>query len=149
MLKNATRLYKHSKGAAESGAAMVEFAMVFPLLTLLFLFVAVYGWYWWNQTTAATAIHRGVYAAAIKGGSARAGHEATQDMLHAALGGAADSYEGNYYIIRRPGWRSDIGGIENKQIINIPWVGPLLFTVKAQSVQRHERFYGGRPTGWE
>lgn len=133
----------------ESGAAMVEFALVFPLLTLLFLLVATYGWYWWNQTTAATAIHEGVYATAIKGGSNRDGIEATQAQLRAALGGAADSYNGNFYILARPGWRSDIGGIENKQVVRIPWVGPLLFTVKAQSVQRHERFYGGRPTGWE
>jgi len=133
----------------EAGAAMVEFALVFPLLTLLFLLIAVYGWYWWNQTTAATAIHNGVYAAAIKGGDKAAGYDETTATLRAALGGAADSYDDSFYIITRPGWRSDIGGIENERVIDIPWVGPLLFTVKARAVQRHERFYGGRPTGWE
>lgn len=133
----------------ESGAAFLEFALVFPVFVLLILLIAVYGWYWWNQTTAATALQNGVYSAAIKGGDRQAGYDETMSLLRAGLGGAADSYDGKISIITRPGWRSDIGVIENRQVISIPWVGPTLFTVKAKSIQRHERFYGGPANGWE
>jgi Flp pilus assembly protein TadG len=32
----------------QCGQALVEFVIVFPLLVILFLFIAVQTWYWWN-----------------------------------------------------------------------------------------------------
>jgi len=128
------------------GQALAEFIIVYPLFFLLVLFVIAYGWWWWNQTTAACAIHDGTYEAARVGGGV--GGAAIREKLQAALGGTADLYEGHYSIAEFPGMRSVRGDIHLDHTVNIPWVGDVLFRVRACSFQRKEKFYGGPPAGW-
>ena len=152
----------------ERGQSYLEFIMVFPALVVLFLFIAVYGWYWWNQTTAATAIHDGTYYAAIRYGNRGLGYAETRRALRAALGQSALDYEGKFAIVHYPGMRSTWGVIANESAIRLPYVGgeqyvcewtpdgqvrwctrDTIFSIKAMSFQRRERFYGGPPDGWE
>lgn len=132
----------------ERGQALLEFLIVYPLFFLLVLFVIAYGWWWWNQSTAACAIHDGTYEAARREGDIGAGEAAVRAKLEAALGGTASAYAGHYSLSDVPGMRSVRGNIHKDHVIDIPWVGDVLFAVKAQSFQRKERFYGGPPAGW-
>jgi len=152
----------------ERGQSYLEFILVFPLLVVLFLFIGIYGWYWWNQTTAATAIHDGTYFAAIRHGSRGLGYRETRRALRAALGRSALAYEDEFAITNYPDMRSTWGVIAYDTAVRLPFVGgkryvcawtpdgatqwctrDTLFSVKAASFQRYERFYGGPPRGWE
>lgn len=137
---------KDKKG--EEGQALLEWVLVFPTLTLLLLFVGLYGWWWWEQTTAAWAIHDGTYVAGRRGGSIGAGLAVVERELTSALGGYARRFSGHYTISTDPGRRSVRGRIDLPQNVNVPFVGSTLFRVKASSFQRDERFYGGPPSGW-
>ena len=39
--------------------------------------------------------------------------------------------------------------IHNSRVIELPYIGPELFTVEATSFQRKEQFYGGPPSYFE
>jgi hypothetical protein len=133
----------------EQGQAYVEFLVVLPLMAILFLFVAVQAWYWWNQTSAAIAIHDGTAAAAHHNGSVEAGYHETLRALAAPLGGTALDYAGTYTIVDLPSMRATAGTIRNARVIDLPYIGPELFTVEASSFQRKEQFYGGPPDYFE
>lgn len=135
--------------AGQRGQAFVEFVVVFPLLVLLFLFVGVQAWYWWNQSSAAIAIHDGTTAAAHHTGSLTEGYAETLRALAAPLGGTAQEYEGTYSIVELPQMRATMGAIRNSRVIELPYVGAELFTVEARSFQRKEQFYGGPPGYFE
>lgn len=130
------------------GQSLAEFIVVYPLFFLLVLFIITYAWWWWSQSTAACAVHDGAYQAARRGGSIGAGYAAISSKLEAALGGTASSYAGHYGLSEIPGMQSVQGNIHHDEVVNIPWVGDLTLSVKAQSVQRKEQFYGGPPAGW-
>lgn len=132
----------------EEGQALMEWILVFPLLTLLLLFVGLYGWWWWQQSTAAWAIHDGTHVAARAGGSVGEGLSVVQRELASALGGSAQRFSGHYSIAPGGAPRSIQGQIDVPQSMSVPFVGTTLFRVRASSVQRDERFYGGPPTGW-
>ncbi len=133
----------------ERGQSYLEFILIFPALVALLLFIGAFGWYWWNQTTAATAIHDGTYWAAIRGSSMGRGYAETRRALQAALGGVAQEYEGRFILRRYPQYRSTWGVIRNDRVIALPFLGDTLFQVRAMSFQRTERFYGGPPEDWE
>ena len=133
----------------ERGQAFVEFVVVFPLLVLLFLFIAVQAWWYWNQTSAAVAIHDGTAAAAHHTGSLAEGYQETFRALAAPLGGTAQEYGGTYFIVELPAMRATAGTIRNSRVIDLPYVGAELFTVEASSFQRKEQFYGGPPGYFE
>ena len=138
-----------SRAGGQRGQALVEFIVVFPLLVILFLFIAVQAWYWWNQTSSAIAIHDGTAAAAHHAGSLMAGYEETQRALAAPLGGTAQEYDGSYFIVELPPMRATAGYIRNSRVIELPYIGAELFTVEASSFQRKEQFYGGPPSYFE
>jgi len=133
----------------EQGQTYIEFLIVFPLLAALLLFIGIFGWFWWEQTTAATAIHNGVYLAAVENGDRGVGYAVTRQTLNAALGGAAAGFEGRYVIVHIPEMRSTWGGIAKDSPISVPFLGTALFRTRAMSFQRTERFYGGPPEDWE
>ncbi len=148
------RLVSHLRRAAravgdERGQSSLEFLMIFPALVALLLFIGVYGWHWWNQTTAATAIHDGTYWSAIRGGSMARGYTEVRRALGAALGGAASGYEGKFVMKRYTGYRSTWGVIDNSGVVALPYLGETLLRVRAGAFQRTERFYGGPPQDWE
>jgi hypothetical protein len=146
---------KSEKGLAsglaggQRGQALTEFIVVFPILVVLFLFVAAQAWWWWNQASAAVAIHDGTAAAAHHTGSLAEGYGETRRALAAPLGGTAQDYEGTYAIVELPHMRATAGRIANARVIDLPYVGPALFTVEARSFQRKEQFYGGPPAYFE
>jgi len=133
----------------QRGQAYIEFIVVFPLLVILFLFIAAQAWYWWNQTSAAVAIHDGTAAAAHHNGSLTEGYQETFRALAAPLGGTAQEYAGTYHIVELPPMRATAGYIHNSRVIDLPYIGAELFTVEASSFQRKEQFYGGPPAYFE
>jgi len=133
----------------QRGQAYIEFLVVFPLMVILFLFIATQAWWWWNQTSAAIAIHDGTAAAAHHSGSLAEGYQETLRALAAPLGGTAQEYVGKYHIVEMQPMRATAGYIANSQVINLPYIGEELFTVEACSFQREEEFYGGPPSYFE
>lgn len=125
---------------------MIEWVIGLPLFLLLCGAIAFYAWLWWNQTTAAIAIHDGAYLAAQRGGSVAAGSARTARMLNAALGKTS----GRYYwtMIQDEDTRSVIGYIYNDDVMKIPYIGRMPLVIRAGSYQRWEQFYGGPPDGW-
>ena len=53
---------------AERGQSSLEFILVFPLLVVLFAFIAVQAWWWWNQTSAASDMPRPVIRNSLRPG---------------------------------------------------------------------------------
>ena len=133
----------------EAGQAYLEFVVVLSALVALALFLAVFGWHWWTQVTAATAIHDAVYAAAIEGGSRAEGYRTMRGLLNAALGGTAGQFDGKVSILYLPDWRSTVGWVSDVRTVALPFLGEGVLTVRAASVQRTERFYAGPPEDWE
>jgi hypothetical protein len=133
----------------ERGQAYIEFILTFPLMVILFLFIAVQAWWWWNQASAAVAIHDGTAAAAYHGGSWAEGHQETFRALAAPLGRSALEYGAAYFIVYMEPMRSTAGYIHNERVIALPYIGAQLFTVEASSFQRTEQFYPGPPDYFE
>ncbi len=128
------------------GQDVLEWAVGLPIFLILCAGIAFYAWTWWNQTTAAAAIHDGTYLAAIQGGDIGAGQARVQQMLRAAVGRFATRYE--YSLTPLSGSRSVSGLIRNPSAVNLPFLGRMLFGIRASSFQRLEQFYGGPPQGW-
>jgi Flp pilus assembly protein TadG len=42
------RRFARGRTKGQRGQALVEFVIAFPLLVILFLFLAVQTWFWWN-----------------------------------------------------------------------------------------------------
>ena len=70
-------------------------------------------------------------------------------MLALPLGRSAEDYAGTYQIDDLGGMRATAGFIDNRRVIDIPLIGPVMFEVKAFSFQRREAFYGGPPDYFE
>ena len=140
---------RRSRVRREAGQAYLEFVVVLSALVALALFLAVFGWHWWTQVTAATAIHDAVYAAAIEGGSRAEGYRTMRGLLNAALGGTAGQFAGKVSILYLPDWRSTVGWVSDVRTVALPFLGGGVLTVRAASVQRTERFYAGPPEDWE
>jgi len=130
----------------EHGQDLLEWTVALPIFLMLAAAIVLYGWYWWNQTTAAIAIHDGVYLAARRGGSIAQGEARIVEVLKAALGGYAQDY--SWQLVPDIGLRSIWGQITNDKVVTLPFVGDTLFKVRASSFQRWEQFYGGPPSGW-
>ncbi len=128
------------------GQDVLEWTVGLPIFLILCVGIAFYAWTWWNQTTAAAAIHDGTYLAAIKGGDLGSGYWRIQQMLNASVGGFAGSYE--YNLTPDSGERSVLGTIGNARAVNLPFLGEMFFGIRASSFQRAEQFYGGPPQGW-
>ncbi len=128
------------------GQDVLEWTVSLPVFLILCAGIAFYAWAWWNQTTAAAAIHDGTYLAAVKGGDTGAGYGRVHEMLNAAVGSFSSRY--NYGLAPMGGSRSVWGTIENSSVVRLPFLGPMLFRIRASSFQRQERFYGGPPQGW-
>lgn len=128
------------------GQVLIEWVVALPAFLVLCAGIAFYAWTWWNQTTAATAIHDGTYVAAVRGGNTGAGYGRAQEMLNAAVGGFADRY--TVRLTRAGGQRSMSGAISNPSTVRLPFLGTMLFGIRASSFQRAEQFYGGPPRGW-
>lgn len=128
------------------GQGLLEWTVALPLFLILCVGIAFYAWTWWNQTTAATAIHDGTYVAAIKGGNTGAGYGRVQQMLKSSVGSFSDRYTTR--LTRMGGMRSMSGAISNPSAVKFPFLGTMLFGIRASSFQRAEQFYGGPPHGW-
>ena len=148
MFKNGISLLKHGLrlNADQRGQGFLEWTVSFPLFLLLCVGIAFYAWTWWNQVTAAAAIHDGVYLAAIKGGDVNAGYGRVQTMLHSSVGTFSERY--TVQLSRTGGTRSVYGELVNPDAVRLPYLGRMLFGIRASSFQRAERFYGGPPQGW-
>jgi len=138
---------------SQQGQALYEYILALPIFALLLLFVGVFAWYWWNQSVAAVAIHDGVRAAAVYGGSPEDGLAVVEERLYAPLGAVASaSYDGHYSIVSSPQFRSVYGTIDKGALVHITFLNrsnPLLFRVRAFSFQRDWAFYGGPGNGWD
>ena len=137
----------------QQGQALYEYILALPIFALLLLFVGVFAWYWWNQSVAAVAIHDGVRAAAVYGGTPEDGLAVVAERLYAPLGAVASaSYDGHYSIAAFPQFRSVYGTIDKGTLVHVPFLNhssPLLFRVRALSFQRGWAFYGGPGSGWD
>ena len=130
----------------QRGQGLLEWTVTLPLFLVLCVGIAFYAWTWWNQVTAAAAIHDGVYAAAVKGGNLSAGYGRVQEMLGASVGNFSRGY--TVQLSRTGGTRSVYGELSNPDAVQLPFLGRMLFGIRASSFQRAERFYGGPPQGW-
>lgn len=130
----------------QRGQGLIEWTVALPLFLLLCAGIAFYAWTWWNQVSAAAAIHDGVYVAAIKHGDMGAGYGRIQTMLKASVGNFSNQY--SVRLAQQGGMRSVSGEISNPNSIKLPFLGRMLFNIRASSFQRAERFYGGPPQGW-
>lgn len=130
----------------QRGQGLLEWTVALPLFLLLCAGIAFYAWTWWNQVSAAAAIHDGVYIAAIKRGDMGAGYGRIREMLNASVGSFSDQY--SIRLTQSGGMRSVSGEISNPHSVKLPFLGRRLFNIRASSFQRAERFYGGPPQGW-
>jgi len=130
----------------EDGQTILEWTVVLPLFMAISAGIIFYAWLWWNQVTAATAIHDAVYLAARHGGDIAEARERIEELLNAALGGYAEGF--SYEITPDPATRSVSGTIRREKVVDLPFLGEFLFSVKASSFQRLERFWAGPPSGW-
>lgn len=128
----------------DRGQNTLEWTVAFPFFMLVVWSLIVFGWYWWSQTTAATAIHDGTYLAARRGGSIEGGLIRTQELLNAALGGNSDDFMIRMHFTGRSVW----GSVSNDRTVRIPFLGDIFLQARASSFQRREQFYGGPPPGW-
>ncbi len=130
----------------EDGQDLVEWTVGLPVFLILCAGIVFYAWMWWNQVTAAAAVHDGTYLAAMRGGDTGAGYARAQRMLRSAVGNFASTY--TISIGADASRRSVIGSVQNHRMFQLPFLGALPLNIQAQSVQRQEQFYGGPPQGW-
>ncbi len=130
----------------EDGQDLVEWAVGLPVFLILCTGIVFYAWMWWNQVTAAAAVHDGTYLAAIRGGDTVAGYVRAQRMLRSAVANFASTY--TITIGADASRRSVIGSVQNHQMVQLPFLGALPLNIQARSFQRQEQFYGGPPHGW-
>lgn len=128
------------------GQGLIEWTVTLPLFLLLCAGIVFYAWAWWNQVSAAAAIHDGVYVAAIQRGDMGAGYGRIREMLNASVGNFSNQY--SVRLTRQSGMRSVSGELSNPNSVKLPFLGRMLFNIRASSFQRAERFYGGPPQGW-
>ncbi len=126
----------------ESGQDLLEWTVTLPVFMALCVGIAFYFWLWWNQVSAAAAVHDGTYLAAIKGGDAGAGYARIERMLQASVGNFKTSYS---VRIAADSPKSVRGAVQNNRLFRLPFLGLFPFVVRAQSFQRQEQFYGGPP----
>ncbi len=134
----------------ELGAALYEYALVFPLFCAVILAIVAMGWWWWTQSVAAVAIHDGARDAAAHDGNLSLGYETTRNILGSHLGGGnAATYEGHFRLWQDGSRRSVRGEITLDHTTRIPFLGIHLFEIRATTFQRRWDFYGGPPDYWE
>ncbi|MBI3913115.1 MAG: pilus assembly protein [Chloroflexi bacterium] len=130
----------------ERGEDLVEWTVGLPVFLVLCAGIAFYAWLWWNQVSAAAAVHDGTYFAAIRGGSIAEGQTRTMRMLQASVGSFSHRYETRFGASAAE--RSVIGIVRSPNLFNVPFIGPLTMRIQASSFQRQEQFYGGPPSPW-
>lgn len=130
----------------ENGQDLVEWVVGLPVFLILCAGIVFYAWMWWNQVTAAAAVHDGTYLAAIRGGDTGAGYARAQQMLRSSVGNFASTYA--ISIGTDASRRSVIGSVQNHRMFQLPFLGALPLNIQARSFQRQEQFYGGPPQGW-
>jgi len=134
----------------EEGAALYEYALVFPLLCAVIFAIVAMGWWWWSQSVAAIAIHDGARDAAAHDGNLAMGYETTRSILGSHLGRYnAEQYEGHFRLWEDGARRSIRGEIVFDRSATVPFIGVAPFQVRATSFQRRWSFYGGPPDFWE
>lgn len=135
----------------EEGAALYEYALVFPLLCLVVSVIVAMGWWWWNQSTAAVAIHDGARDAAAHDGNLGLGYDTTHTILGSHLGrSTAEAYEGHFRLWPDGARRSVRGTVRFDNAMMVPFVdSSQLFEIRASTFQRNWQFYGGPPDYWE
>lgn len=143
--------YRAIRPDDERGAALYEYALVFPLLCALVAVIVWMGWWWWEQSTAAIAIHDGARDAAAHDGNLALGYDTTRNILGTHLGhGAVERYEGQWRLWPDGIRRSVRGEIAVSNTVVVPFIGSAeLFQVQAVTHQRRWDFYGGPPDFWE
>lgn len=142
------RIPKFLRLKNEEGAALYEYALIFPLFcTIIFAIVAM-GWWWWSQSAVAVAIHDGARDAAAHDGNLTLGHDTTYRLLRAHLGTAnADEYD--FTLQADPLRRSVVGNIQLAHETNVPFIGEGVFEIRSRTMQRRWNFYAGPPDFWE
>ncbi len=124
------------------GQDLLEWTMGLPVFMVLCAGIVFFFWVWWNQVSAAGAVHDATYLAAVKGGDVQAGVARANQMLTAAVG----AFHKQYAISLAYDPRKSVSGrVSAKRLFQLPFLGPLPFTAEAHSFQRLENFYGGPP----
>ena len=116
------------------GQGLIEWTVALPLFLLLCAGIAFYAWTWWNQVTAAAAIHDGVYVAAIRRGDMSAGYGRIREMLNASVGKFSNQY--SVRLTRQSGMRSVSGELSNPNSVKLPFLGRMLFNIRALKSER-------------
>jgi hypothetical protein len=124
------------------GQDLLEWTMGLPVFMVLCAGIAFFFWLWWNQVSAAGAVHDATYLAAVKGGDVGAGIARANQMLGAAVGAFRKEY--SISLVNDPR-KSVSGEVRANKLFQLPFLGPLPFTAEAHSFQRLENFYGGPP----
>jgi Flp pilus assembly protein TadG len=86
-----TRYQHHGRHRSEHGAAMLELALVAPMLMLLVLGAIQFALWYHAQSVVLAAAQDGARLAAAETGSATVGRQRAQALVRAGLGQAADS----------------------------------------------------------
>ena len=134
----------------EQGAALYEYALVFPLLCAIIFAIVAMGWWWWSQSVAAIAVHDGARDAAAHDGNLTLGYATMHNILRSSLGGPnAQAYEPHARLWADPARRSVRGEIVLDHVTTVPFIGSGRFQIRATTFQRRWNFYGGPPDWWE
>jgi TadE-like protein len=139
-----SRFFKQLKRFHQNveGQDLLEWTMGLPVFMVLCAGIAFFFWLWWNQVSAAAAVHDATYFAAVKGGDVGAGLARANEMLGAAVG----AFHKEYAIALVYDPRKSVSGeVSANKLFQLPFLGPLPFTAEAHSFQRLENFYGGPP----
>lgn len=126
----------------ESGQALVETAIAFPLLLLIALALVQFALFYQVESVVTGAVQDGARVAAAEGGTVGEGVMHTEAVLRAGLGGSAAgmSVQG-----------SDGGAVVTvvaygQMRLILPWIGGGSLPLQARATMSKERFHAG-PTG--
>lgn len=136
---------------SESGQAILEFAITFPLLALVILTIVAVAWAFWVQSASAIASLEAARHSAYRVGDTyypAAGYGPFSDAMGGITGGTAAGYIGNPEIVADSTTRSVRVSVERGMTFTSPAVSAE-YTFRSGTFTRMMQFFGGPPSPWE
>lgn len=135
----------------ESGQAILEFAMTFPLLALVILTIGAVAWTFWVQSATAIASLEAARHSAYRVGDSfnpTSGHGPFSNAMSGITGGTAAGYIGNPEIVVDSTTRSVRVSVERGMTFTSPAVSAE-YSFRSGTFTRMMQFFGGPPSPWE
>ena len=138
-------------GKGQSGQAILEVAITFPLLALMILAIGAVAWTFWVQSASAIASLEAARHSAYRSGDSvnpTAGYGPFSEAMTGISGEASASYLGNPQIVVDPVTRSVRVSASQGATFTSPAV-TAGYTFRSGTFTRLMEFFGGPPSPWE